>query len=88
MGWFATLLLGVAGSILGGFISNLMFGTAHGAFQPAGFFFSLLGAILLLLIVRKFRRTHDRLADHRYGGDRRRVTTVSRAEWVGRSLRD
>jgi uncharacterized membrane protein YeaQ/YmgE (transglycosylase-associated protein family) len=56
-GWFATLLLGVAGSILGGFISNLMFGTAHGAFQPAGFFFSLLGAILLFLIVRKFRRT-------------------------------
>ena len=56
MGWFATLLLGVAGSILGGFIGSLLFGSGHGGFQPAGFFFSLLGAILLLLIVRKFRR--------------------------------
>jgi len=57
MGWPATLLLGVAGSILGGFIASLVTGSGSGGFQPAGFFFSLIGAILLLLVVRKFRTT-------------------------------
>jgi uncharacterized membrane protein YeaQ/YmgE (transglycosylase-associated protein family) len=55
MGWFATLLLGVAGSIVGGFICYLLFGRGESGFQPAGFFFSLLGAILLLLVARKIR---------------------------------
>ena len=50
MSLFVTMMLGVAGSIVGGFVGSLFFG---GGFQPAGFFLSLLGAILLLLIVRR-----------------------------------
>jgi len=57
MSWLATLLLGVAGSIVGGFIASLVFGAGAGGFQPGGFFFSLLGAILLLLVARKIRGT-------------------------------
>lgn len=57
MGWLATLLLGVAGSILGGFISYVLFGGGESGFQPAGFFFSVIGAMLLLLLVRKLRGT-------------------------------
>jgi uncharacterized membrane protein YeaQ/YmgE (transglycosylase-associated protein family) len=57
MSWLATLLLGVAGSIVGGFIGSLVFGAGSDGFQPAGFFFSLLGAILLLLVARRIRGT-------------------------------
>jgi len=55
MGWTATLLLGVAGSVLGGFIGNLLFGAEASGFQPAGFFISLIAAILLLVVVRRMR---------------------------------
>jgi uncharacterized membrane protein YeaQ/YmgE (transglycosylase-associated protein family) len=55
MSLIATMFLGVAGSILGGFIGSLLFGAGEGGFQPAGFFFSVLGATLLLLLVRGVR---------------------------------
>ena len=55
MGWFATLLLGIAGSLLGGFIGGLIWGAADGRFHPGGILLSLLGAILLLLVWRKVR---------------------------------
>jgi uncharacterized membrane protein YeaQ/YmgE (transglycosylase-associated protein family) len=53
MGWLATLVLGVVGSIVGGFVGSLIWGASNGGFQPGGFFLSLLGAILLLLVWRK-----------------------------------
>lgn len=56
MGWLATLVLGVVGSVVGGFVGSLIWGTADGGFQPGGFFLSLLGAILLLLIWRRVGR--------------------------------
>ena len=54
MGWIATVILGIAGSFLGGFISTLIWKSGTG-FQPAGLLMSLVGAILLLLIWRKLR---------------------------------
>ena len=54
MGWLSTLALGVVGSVVGGFIGSL-FWKANG-FQPGGFFLSLVGAILLLLISHKLWR--------------------------------
>jgi uncharacterized membrane protein YeaQ/YmgE (transglycosylase-associated protein family) len=48
MGIFATIGLGLAGSFIGGLISGLLW---H---RVAGFFFSLLGAILLLYLYRRF----------------------------------
>jgi len=56
MGWLATLIVGVVGSVVGGFIGGLLWGAGDGGFQPGGFFLSLLGAILLLLIWRKVGR--------------------------------
>lgn len=50
-GIFVTMLIGVVGAVLGGFI-----GRALGLYQPgeaAGFFVATLGAILLLFIYRK-----------------------------------
>ena len=54
-GIFVTMLIGIVGAVLGGFI-----GRAVGLYQsgePAGFFVATLGAILLLFIYRKaFRK--------------------------------
>jgi uncharacterized membrane protein YeaQ/YmgE (transglycosylase-associated protein family) len=56
MGLLGTILLGVAGSFLGGVLSNLLFGGAIFALHASGFIGSLIGAILLLLVARAFRR--------------------------------
>ena len=50
-GIFVTMLIGIVGAVLGGFL-----GRALGWYQPgepAGFFVATLGAILLLFIYRK-----------------------------------
>lgn len=56
MGWLATILLGVAGAFVGGFISSLFWKPESGSyFHPAGLLLSVLGAILLLFIWRKIK---------------------------------
>jgi uncharacterized membrane protein YeaQ/YmgE (transglycosylase-associated protein family) len=53
MGWIMTILLGIGGSMLAGFI-----GGAFGWYQPgqgAGWIASVLGAVLLLFVVGKLR---------------------------------
>jgi uncharacterized membrane protein YeaQ/YmgE (transglycosylase-associated protein family) len=52
MGILATIILGVVGSVLGGLVSSLIWGTGEGGFQPAGLILSLLGAIVVLWIYR------------------------------------
>jgi uncharacterized membrane protein YeaQ/YmgE (transglycosylase-associated protein family) len=56
MGCLVTALLGIAGSFVGGFIGSLIWGSARGRFQPGGFLLSLVGAIILLWLWRRFRR--------------------------------
>jgi len=48
MPWYATIGLGLAGSLLGGIIAQLLIGTA------GGLIFALLGAILLLYLYRRY----------------------------------
>jgi uncharacterized membrane protein YeaQ/YmgE (transglycosylase-associated protein family) len=49
MGFIATTVLGIAGSIVGGLIARLFSRPAPGsAFHPAGFILSIIGAIILL----------------------------------------
>ena len=57
MGWIGTILLGVAGSFLGGFIGSLLWPPAAGGsyLQPGGIILSLVGAVLLLLVWRRVR---------------------------------
>ena len=46
-----TILLGVAGSFLGGFIGNLLFHrNSEGGIKYGGFIMSLIGAIILLVL--------------------------------------
>jgi uncharacterized membrane protein YeaQ/YmgE (transglycosylase-associated protein family) len=48
-----TILVGIAGSWLGGFVGTLISKPVEGAkFHPAGFLMSIVGAVVLLLLLR------------------------------------
>jgi uncharacterized membrane protein YeaQ/YmgE (transglycosylase-associated protein family) len=50
-GIIVTMLLGIAGAVVGGFVGRLL--GWYGPGEPAGFVMALLGAVLLLFIYRK-----------------------------------
>ena len=52
-GFIITILLGIAGAFVAGFLGRSMGWYAEG--EPAGFIASVIGAILLLLIYRMIR---------------------------------
>lgn len=53
MGFIATIVLGIVGSVVGGFIGRLIKKPEPGSsFHAAGFFMSLVGAIIVLLLWR------------------------------------
>ena len=56
MGLIATTVVGVLGSVVGGFIGGLIKKPADGAkFHPAGFVMSIVGAVVLLIVWRYVR---------------------------------
>jgi len=52
-GFIITILLGIAGAFLAGFIGRALHWYAEG--EPAGFIASIVGAIILLILYRLFR---------------------------------
>lgn len=56
-GWIVTILLGIAGSFVGGFLATTLMGSQQ---QTAGWIGSIIGAIVLLFIYRLMvgRRAH------------------------------
>jgi len=54
MGWIMTSILGIVGSIVGGFVSSLIWRTPDGKFHPAGWILSILGALLVLWAYMQF----------------------------------
>ena len=66
MGFVRTVILGIAGSFLGGFLGYVLFNKDinEGALQPSGVLGSIIGAVILLLIYNA--------ATHRRGGFGRR----------------
>ena len=48
LGFWMTAVLGIAGSIVGGLISGMIWKTPDGKFHPGGFLISLIGALILL----------------------------------------
>ena len=51
----ATIVLGIAGSVLGGLVSWAIWGVSEQGFQPAGLILSLLGAVVLLFVWRAYK---------------------------------
>lgn len=50
-GWLVTILLGIAGALLGGFLGGLIFNVSYtDIFSVSGLIFSVLGALLILAI--------------------------------------
>jgi uncharacterized membrane protein YeaQ/YmgE (transglycosylase-associated protein family) len=58
MGVGATILIGVIGSFIGGFLGYVLFGKDinEGALQPSGIIGSVIGAVLVLLAWRAYSR--------------------------------
>jgi uncharacterized membrane protein YeaQ/YmgE (transglycosylase-associated protein family) len=59
MGLFMTMLLGLIGSMVGGFVSSLIFGydPTDPGFHPGGLIMSTLGAIVALALYLRVSRT-------------------------------
>jgi len=56
VGCFATAALGIVGSMVGGYLGTMLPGHALNEFQPAGFLGALLGAVLVLGLLRLLTR--------------------------------
>jgi uncharacterized membrane protein YeaQ/YmgE (transglycosylase-associated protein family) len=48
MGFWMTTLIGIGGSLIGGVIGSLIWKRPDGKFHPAGWFLSIIGALLLI----------------------------------------
>lgn len=66
MGVGATILLGIVGSFVGGFIGWALFGKdlAEGALQPSGIIGSIIGSVIALLAYRAVGRSGHRPIAH------------------------
>ena len=53
LGWLGTIVLGIVGSFVGGFLANLIF-QGQAVVQPAGWIGSIVGAVIVLLLWRSF----------------------------------
>lgn len=51
--WLGSIVLGIAGSFVGGFLGNLLFGSkGENAVRYGGWIMSIIGAMILLLLKR------------------------------------
>lgn len=55
-GLLGTIILGVAGALVGGFLANVIFGVGVGGFNFSSFAIAVLGSLLLLGLGRAFGR--------------------------------
>jgi uncharacterized membrane protein YeaQ/YmgE (transglycosylase-associated protein family) len=57
MGWIATIILGIVGSFVGGFLATTLLGRGtDSALEPAGIVGSVIGALIVLAIYRMVKR--------------------------------
>jgi len=54
MGFWATAAVGIVGSLVGGLIGGAIWRAPGGKFHPAGFFLSIVGALIVLWLYLTF----------------------------------
>jgi uncharacterized membrane protein YeaQ/YmgE (transglycosylase-associated protein family) len=54
LGFWMTTLLGIGGSLIGGVIGSLLWRSPDGRFHPAGWFLSIIGALILIWLYLNF----------------------------------
>jgi uncharacterized membrane protein YeaQ/YmgE (transglycosylase-associated protein family) len=54
MGFWATAITGIVGSLIGGVIGGLIWRSPDGRFHPAGWILSIVGALLVLWLYLNF----------------------------------
>jgi uncharacterized membrane protein YeaQ/YmgE (transglycosylase-associated protein family) len=64
MGWVATLVLGLVGSLIGGLIAVMFTDRTFGEFTAAGLLGSILGGIVALIVYR-LAQPHGRVTGRR-----------------------
>jgi uncharacterized membrane protein YeaQ/YmgE (transglycosylase-associated protein family) len=57
MGFWATAAVGIIGSLIGGVIGGLAWRAPDNKFHPAGFFLSIIGALIVLWLYLNFVAT-------------------------------
>ena len=57
LGFWATSVVGIIGSLVGGVIGGLIWRSADGKFHPAGFILSVVGALVVLWLYLNFIET-------------------------------
>ena len=55
-----TILLGIAGSLVGGFLGWILFGRGDGFVQPSSWIGSVIGAVIVLLVYLQIKRRSHR----------------------------
>jgi uncharacterized membrane protein YeaQ/YmgE (transglycosylase-associated protein family) len=56
MGWVMTIVLGIAGSVIGGLVLGILIGGR--TTDPVGWIGSIIGAVLLLWLYRSYAKRH------------------------------
>ena len=57
MGFWATVIVGIVGSLIGGVIGGVLWRSPDGKFHPAGFILSIIGALIVLWLYLNFVAT-------------------------------
>lgn len=53
-GWIMSMVIGIAGSFLAGFVGSMLDKEPGTKLKPAGFIFSILGAMILIFVAKQF----------------------------------
>jgi len=56
LGFWMTVALGIGGSLVGGVIGSILWRSPDGRFHPAGWFLSIIGALILIWLYLNFMR--------------------------------
>ena len=55
-GWIVTIILGIVGAFVGGWLGSLIFGIGVSGFNLSSFIVAIIGAIIVLVVYRMIKK--------------------------------